>query len=85
MSRAGSGSGPDEMIRIAITQAAFEAIASTLPVGSVTFEIEATVGDHFVWLAPNVVNRLRFLRGPGDTYSDVILRLVAAGDGIETQ
>ena len=29
------------MIRIAITQAAFEAIASTLPVGSVGYEAEA--------------------------------------------
>ena len=71
------------MIRIAITQAAFDAIASTLPAGSVTFEIEATEGDHFVWLSPNVVDRLRFLRGLGESYSDVILRLVAAGDGME--
>jgi hypothetical protein len=30
--------------------------------------------------APNVVDRLRALRGPGETYSDVILQLTA-GDG----
>ena len=34
-------------------------------------------------LAPTVVDRLRFLRGPGESYSDVIVWLVAAGDGIE--
>jgi hypothetical protein len=68
------------MIRISITQAAFDAfdaIASTLQLGSVSFEIEATERDRFVWLSPNVVDRLRFLRGPGESYSDVILRLTA--------
>jgi hypothetical protein len=29
-----------------------------------------------VWLEPRVVDRLRYLRGPGESYSDVILRLV---------
>jgi hypothetical protein len=43
----------------------------------VSFEIEATERDRFVWLSPNVVDRLRFLRGPGESYSDVILRLTA--------
>ena len=38
-----------------------------------------------VWLAPNVVNRLRAMRGPGESYSDVILRLVATGDGMEAR
>jgi hypothetical protein len=70
------------VIRIAISQAAFDAIASTLPLGSVGFE-EATDGHRFVWLAPNVVNRLRFLRGPGESYSDVMARMVAAGGGME--
>jgi hypothetical protein len=42
------------VIRIAISQAAFEAIAATLPLGSVG----------------------RAMRGPGESYSDVILRLV---------
>jgi hypothetical protein len=27
------------------------------------------------WLEPHVVNKLRHLRGPGESYSDVILRL----------
>jgi hypothetical protein len=29
-----------------------------------------------IWLAPEVVKRLRALRGPGESYSNVILRLV---------
>ena len=65
------------MIRIAITEAAFDAIAATLPLGSVGFEVEAIEGERYVWLDPAVVNRLRAMRGPGESYSDVILRLAA--------
>jgi hypothetical protein len=65
------------MIRIAITQAAFDALAATLP-ASDTYELELDGrGQPHVWLPPFVVDRLRFLRGPGESYSDVILRLVA--------
>jgi hypothetical protein len=65
------------MIRIAISQAAFEAIARSLPFGSVSFEnkIDAN-GDRLIWLEPSVVDRLRALRGRGESYSDAILRLV---------
>ena len=66
------------MIRIAISEAAFEAIARTLP-GSVSFENKTnTRGERYVWLEPSVVDRLRSLRGPGESYSDVILRVAAA-------
>jgi hypothetical protein len=69
----------DTTIRLAITQAAFEAIASTLPPGSVTYEPGADAnGMRYVWLPPFAVERLRFLRGPGESYSDVILRLAAS-------
>jgi hypothetical protein len=34
-------------------------------------------GERLIWLEPNVVNRLA-MRGPGESYSDVILRLAAA-------
>jgi hypothetical protein len=55
------------MIRIA-----FEAIA-TLP-SSVGYErIRAPNGDYHVWLEPRFVDRLR--ARPGESYSDVILRL----------
>jgi hypothetical protein len=68
------------MDRIEISQAAFEAIAKTLPLGSVGFENEANEkGERLVWLDSAVVDRLSFLRGLGETYSDVILRL--AGEG----
>jgi hypothetical protein len=65
------------MIRIAITQAAFDAIASTLALGSVGYENEVNEqGERLMWLPPTVIDQLRFLRGPSETYSDVILRLV---------
>jgi hypothetical protein len=64
------------MIRIAITPAAFEAIAATLPLGSVGYENAVSEdGQRFVWLAPVVVDRPRAMRGPGESYSDVIMRL----------
>ena len=67
------------MIRIAITPAAFEAIAATLPLGSVGYEREPDEkGERLIWLDPAVVNRLRTLRAPGESYSDVILRVVDA-------
>jgi hypothetical protein len=67
------------MIRIAITEEAFEAISRTLPLGSTDFERHpADDGQRLVWLEPHVVNKLRAMRGPGESYSDVILRLAAA-------
>jgi len=66
------------MIRLAITQAAFEAIAATLPLGSVGYEAEADAnGERLIWLPAAVVDRLKAMRGPGESYSDVILRLAA--------
>jgi hypothetical protein len=68
------------MIRIAISEAAFEAIAKTLALGSVSFENATNDnGERIVWLEPRVVYRLRFLRGPGESYSGVILRLAVEG------
>lgn len=52
------------MIRIAITEAAFQAIASTMPLGSVGYEAEVGAnGERLIWLAPNLVDRLKAL-GP---------------------
>ena len=63
------------MIRLAISPAACAAIAATSP-GSVGVEPRrAPDGDYFVWLDPAVVNRLAAMGGPGESYSDVILRL----------
>jgi hypothetical protein len=65
------------MIQIAITAAAFEAIADTLPLGIVGYEVEAnTEGERQVWIDRTACDKLARLRGPGESYSDVILRLV---------
>ena len=65
------------MVRIATSPAAFDAIYATLPLGSVGYEVEANErGERYVWLAAVVVNKLAAMRGPGETYSDAILRLV---------
>jgi hypothetical protein len=60
------------MIRISITVEAFEAIARTLPLGSVGYER----GERTVWLEDAMADRLGAIRGPGESYSDAILRLV---------
>jgi hypothetical protein len=70
------------MIRIAITPAAYAAIAATLALGTVAVEPErAQDGGVHIWLDPGVVAKLRALRGPGESYSDVILRLSAGAEG----
>ena len=64
------------MIRIAITPHAFDAIASTLPLGSVGYDSTRTAkGERLVWLEQAVVDRLSAMCRPGETHSDVILRL----------
>ena len=64
------------MIKIATTVEAFEAIARTLPLGSVGYETEANErGERHVWLEEVWVNRLGAMREPGEDYSAVILRI----------
>jgi hypothetical protein len=66
------------MIRLQISIAAFVAIAKKLP-ATVGFENKrATNGDWFIWLDHSAVAKLRQLRGPGESFSDAIIRL--AGD-----
>ena len=68
------------MVRIAITQAAFDAIAKTLSLGSVNYETATNEkGERLIWLEPSMVDRLRAMRGPGESWSDVILRLAEEG------
>ena len=70
------------MIRIAITAEAFEAIASTLALGSISFENATNErGERLIWLDHAVVSRLRAMRGPGESYSEAILRLVGMEAG----
>jgi hypothetical protein len=64
------------MIRIAISQATFKAIARTLPLGSVGYENKIDEeGRRLIWLDRAVVDRPRSLRGAGETFSDVTLRI----------
>lgn len=64
------------MIRISITPAAFEAIAATLPLGSVGFEPKVDAqGQRLIWVEAAAVDRLTAMRRPNESYSDVILRL----------
>ncbi len=66
------------MIRIAITEAAFKAITATLPLGSVAYEAEVTAkGERLIWVKASVVDRFGAIRRPGESYSEVILRLAA--------
>jgi hypothetical protein len=68
------------MIRITITPAAFAAIAATLALGTVAVEPERDEdGSVHIWLDPGILARLKALRGPGESDSDVILR-VAKGE-----
>jgi hypothetical protein len=65
------------MVHISISQAAFEAVASTLPVG-MGYEAEPNEhGERLIWLEATMVNRLGAMRGLGESYSDVILRIAA--------
>jgi hypothetical protein len=54
-------------------------MAAMLPLGSAGFEPEPDAkGERYVWLEEGWVNKLGAMRGPGESYSDVILRLVTA-------
>jgi hypothetical protein len=65
------------LIRIAITEVAFEAIADTLPLGSVGYEDEPNEkGERLIWVERNRQRPALGPARPGESYSDVILRLV---------
>jgi hypothetical protein len=70
------------MVRIAISPAAFNAICATLPVGRVAVESEANErGERLIWLEATMADRLGAMRGPNESYSDVILRLAGGKTG----
>jgi hypothetical protein len=50
----------------------------TLPVGSVMYEPQSNAkGERMIWLEEKWLNQLGAMCGPGESYSDVILRLMA--------
>jgi hypothetical protein len=55
------------MIRIATTLEAFEAIAQTLPLGSVGYEAEPNErGERLIWLEAAMADRLGAMREAGE-------------------
>jgi hypothetical protein len=63
------------MVTLSITAEAFAAIEATLPKGSKGDARPDGKGGYLVTLDRTVLDRLRELRGPSESYSDVILRL----------
>jgi hypothetical protein len=63
------------MVTISISTRAFAAIASTLPKGSTVDGYPDDNGGYLVALERRVLDRLAAMRRPGESYSDVILRL----------
>jgi hypothetical protein len=64
------------MIRVVLTDAAYDAIASTLPKGAARWPMQREQGQCFIQVEAAVVDRMRGMRRPGESYSEVILRLV---------
>ena len=64
------------MIRIALSDAAYHAISSTLPKGSARWPMQRDRGQCLIQVESAIVDRMRAIRRPGESYSSVILRLV---------
>jgi hypothetical protein len=64
------------MIRVALTDAAYDAIALGLPKGAARWPMQRDRGQCFIQVEAVVIDRMRAMRRPGESYSQVILRLV---------
>jgi hypothetical protein len=64
------------MIRVALTDAAFDAVATTLPKGAARWPMQRDRGQCFIQVEAAVIDRMRAIRRPGESYSRVLLRLV---------
>jgi transposase len=77
--RSGCARSCARMIKIAISEATFEAISATLPPGTVAFEQELNQhGQRHIWIDDREADKLAAMYGPGESVSDVILRIAAA-------
>ena len=70
LSQTGAVGGPSELDRAAI--------AATLPDGRAADHRPDGKGGYFITLPQGVVDRLNYPREPGQSYSEVILRLAKA-------
>jgi hypothetical protein len=66
------------VVTISITADALAALAATLPDDREADQRPDGKGGYRITLPHSVIERLKAIRGPGETYSDAILRLAAA-------
>lgn len=66
------------MIRIHITAAAYAAIVAS-GASPVQAPLRSPLGGFTLWLDKGTLDRLTAARGPGESYSDTILRLASDG------
>ena len=58
--------------QIVLTDAVYDAIASTLPKGAARWPMQREQGQCFIQVETAVVDRMRAMRRPGESYSEVI-------------
>jgi predicted CopG family antitoxin len=63
------------MVTISITAEAFAALAATLPVDKEADACPDGKGGHSITLPHDILAKLKAMRRPGESYSDVILRV----------
>ena len=63
------------MIRIEISALAYAAITDGVPEPSRLPAQPSPQGGYYLWLDKTTLNRLRASRGPGESFSDAIVRM----------
>ena len=69
------------LIRLSVTPAAYAVIVATQSSSAGREQNPGPDGEFYVWLERKYVYRLRALQKPGESYSDVILRLAEESEG----
>ena len=68
--------GPQQRLRHTTKCAAYRAVASTLPKGAARWPMQRDRGQCFIQVEAATIHRMRAVRRPGESYSEVILKLV---------
>jgi hypothetical protein len=63
------------VVTISISAEAIAAIEATLPEGREAERRPNGRGGYFITLPHDVLNKLNYVRGPGESYSDAIIRV----------
>jgi hypothetical protein len=66
------------MIRIEISAAAYVALCQGIPPDSRLPALPSPAGGFYLWLDKMTLAKFKRARGPGESYSDVILRMSCA-------